>query len=255
MQLNNSITLNDICNDIYFNAKVNASYFGGTVATAGNDLLRIINKVYKQLQDEIRAVNEDFFLEISTRDLIADTGGTYPNEYPLPTDFEKIRQIQVALQPADKTNPQIGEYQKCNLIGWQSINSPAYQDFTTPTCVMFDKYFHFFPLPGASLLPVTKGLKCFYIPLQADLVNNTDTPNIFSNYHDVITWGSLIDIATRKGDMTLLKIASEMYKNRKDEMKAYASAYILDIQPEYVEGQDNAGGWSYPWEHRNLNGM
>jgi len=261
MQLANSSTLSDILDDIYFNAKINASYFGtvteGKIDANGNpyDLLRIVNKIYKQAQDEIRAVNEDFFLEISTLDLVADTGGTYPNEYPLPFDFEKIKQIQVALQPVDKTAPLVSEYQKCNLIGWGAITDPSYQDFTTPTCVMFDKYFHFFPLPASTLLPVTRGLKCFYIPLQADLANNTDVPNIFANYHDVITWGSLIDVATRLGDNNLLKIASEMYNKRKEEMRAYASSYILDIQPEYTEGQDQLGGWDFSWNNRNLNGM
>jgi len=239
MILNDTINLNGIKQDLYFKAKINASTF------SQSDLNRIVNTYYKQAQSAIRGVNEDFFMEIATTDLVANTGGTYPNEYPFPSDYEKIKQIQVAFTPANPNSPLSTEFQVLNMIGQESISDPSVE-ITTPTAVILDKSFLLYPDPSTSnlTLPVKGGIKMFYISQQPDLVNDSDIPNIFSDYHDVIVWGSLIDIAVRLGNPTLLSEASAMFTKRMNEMKAYASGRVLELGSPYADSQ-SLGGWSF----------
>ena len=248
MQLGNSLTLNDILSDIYFNAKITAATFGN-LDTNGNpqDLLRIINKVYKQLQDEIKGINEDFFSEIYTTDLVLTTGGTYPNEYPYPTNFEKIKQIQVAFNPADKTTPLYTEYIDARIVSQSAFSDMSQTtNFDSPVVVDLGTSFLLYPIQDSTAYPVTKGIKIYTIDLQSDLTQNTDTPNIFSNFHDVITWGTLIEVANRLGNQNLLETSASMFKKRVEEMKTFASGHILDYQPSYLEGQ-NPGYVVYPY--------
>jgi len=240
MQLNDTINLNGLKQSIYYLAKINASTF------SQSDLNRIINIYYKQAQSAIRGINEDFFMDIATTDLVANTGGTYPNEYPLPSDYEKIKQIQVAFTPSNPAAPLSTEYQVLNLIGQESISDPS-AAITDPTAVILDNSFLLYPDPSVTTgltLPVTKGIKVFYIAKQPDLVNDGDTPNIFSDYHDVIVWGSLIDIAVRLGNPTLLSEASAMFTKRMNEMKSYASGRVLELSSPYADSQ-SLGGWIY----------
>ena len=241
MQLNDTTTtLTGLKQDIYFIGKITASTF-----TTG-DLNRIINKYYKQAQAVIRAVNEDFFMEIATSNLVANTGGTYPNEYPLPSDYEKIKQIQVAFTPASITAPLATEFQVLHLIGQESISDPSVA-ITIPTAIILDNSFFLYPDPSVTtslVLPVTGGMKIFYIEKQTDLVNDADVPNIFSDYHDVITWGSLIDIAIRLGKQKLLGDASAMFTKRIAEMRSYASQRVLELSSPYADSQ-SLGGWDF----------
>jgi hypothetical protein len=240
MQLNDTINLNGIKQDLYFKAKITASTF------STGDINRIINNYYKKAQAAIRGVNEDFFMDIATANLVANTGGTYPNEYPLPSDYEKVKQIQVAFTPANPAAPLSTEYEVLNLIGQESISDPS-AAITDPTAVILDNSFLLYPDPSVTnlTLPVTKGIKVFYIAKQPDLVNDSDTPNIFSDYHDVIVWGSLIDIAVRLGNPTLLGEASAMYEKRMAEMKSYAGGRVLELSSPYADSQ-SLGGWIYP---------
>jgi hypothetical protein len=239
MQLQNSATLNDIKSDMYFNGKFNSSTF------PQNDLNRIINKIYKILQEDIRAVNEDFFLVTTKTDLSLQS--VAQGSYTIPTDYEKIKSIWVATLPSNIAAPLVTEYQKAIIIDANSITDASYA-FSNPTVVMFGSYFVLYPFfTDVTKYPVTGGVKMYYIPIQSDLVSDTDTPNIFADYHDVISWGSLIETATRLGDEKLFKKATDRFNERRNEMKRDAAQRVLDISPEYIEGQGSAGGWSFPF--------
>ncbi len=241
MQLNDtSTTLNGIKQDIYFIAKITVNTF------SAGDLNRIINKYYKQAQSIIRAVNEDFFMEIAATNLVTNSGGTYPNEYPLPVDYEKVKQIQVAFTPASITLPLNSEFQVLQIVGQESISNPSVA-ITIPTAIVMDNSFFLYPDPSVTaslVLPVTNGIKIFYIKKQADLVNDGDVPNIFSDYHDVITWGSIVDIALRIGNQTLFSEAMAVYQKRMLEMREYASQRVLELGSPYIDGQ-SLGNWDY----------
>lgn len=244
MQLANSTTLIDIKADLYFLGKFNVSTY------SANDLNRIINKVYKMLQEDIRGINEDFFLISTKADLQLQS--VAQGSYSFPTDYEKVKSLWVAATPVNISAPLFTEYQKVSLIDTNAISDTTYQ-FSNPTAVMFGNYFVLFPFfTDATKYPVTGGVKMYYIPVQVDLVNDTDVPNIFSDYHDVITWGALIEISQRNTDLNLFKQATARFKERRAEMRKDASQRLLDYSPEYVEGQGNQGGWAFPFGQKSI---
>ena len=242
MQLNDNTNLIGIKQDIYFNAKINASTFQQL------DLNRIINKYYKMLQEDLRAINEDYFLVSTTADIPVPTSSYLT--FDIPSDSEKIKSLWAAVSPANNASVLQTEYVRCAIINPNKITDPTYA-FSNPTCIMFGSYFALAPIL-ANTTTITKGLKCYYIPIQTDLVNDNDVPNIMSDYHDGITWGSLIDIAQRQGDDKMAKKADDMFTKRREAMKADAGNRILDTEPQYVEGQGNEGGWSFPFGQTGL---
>jgi hypothetical protein len=243
MQLNDTATLNGIKQDIYYLSHITSSTY------SANDINRIVNKYYKILQSDIRAVNEDFFGEIFTYDLSLNTGGTYPNEYNFPTNpaYEKVKQMFIAPNPANTAAPVWpDEFTQVVLAKGDAITDPTYT-FSNPTALIYDSSFFLYPKITTA---VTDGLKLFAIVAQTDLANDTDKPNIFTDYHDVITWGSLIDIAARLGNDKLFKKATDMFISRRKEMKEYASGRAQLIG-DVVEGQ-NEGGWQFPFGQNSM---
>lgn len=239
MQLSSSATLNDLKSDIYFKAKITANTFNA------NDINRIINIYYKIVQEDIRATNEDFFLVSAKADLqlFSNNQGVYT----YPTDMEKIKSFWVAMQPLNSATPLYTEYIRCQVIDANAITDPSYA-FSNPTIINFGTYFSLMPqLIDTKIYPVTGGMKIYYIPVQADLVNSTDTPLIPADYHDVITWGALIDISARMGKPELRTQAVKMFKERREAMKRDIAGRILNNESSYVEGQGSNGGWAFPF--------
>ena len=66
MQLNDTVNLIGLKQDIYFKAKITAN------TLPQNDLNRIINTYYKIVQEDMRAINEDFFMVVAKADFIAE---------------------------------------------------------------------------------------------------------------------------------------------------------------------------------------
>lgn len=242
MQLNDTTNLIGIKQDLYFNGGFNANTF------AQNDLNRIINKYYKMLQEDIRAVNEDFFLVSSRADI--PTATTSAPSFGFPTDYEKMKSFWAAIAPASLSAPLYSEYVRCAVIDANAITDPAYA-FSNPTVQLFGNYFVLYPvLTNAS--PIVTGMKVYYIPLQPDLAADADVPNIFPDYHDAITTGSLIDIGRRMGKDSIVSEAKKTFKQRREEMKEDAGGRILDFEQAYVEGQGPQGGWSFPFGKQGI---
>ena len=252
MQLNDTVNLNGILQDLYFEGKFNSATF------QKNDLLRIINKYYFQMQAMIRGINEDFYLIVAVTNLVTPGDGSYtlPNGNPAPA-YEKIKSLWAAFNPKDPTAPLVTEYERVSMIGANQVTDPAYE-FSIPTAIMFGNYFVLHPLPNTgSIYPnfpmVTNGVKMYYIPQQTPLVNDTDMPNIFPDYHDFITWGALTEIAARLGDKALEAKAIKKFKERADDLRVYASNRVLDLQGSgVIEGQDSSGGWCYPYGQQSM---
>ena len=237
-------TLNGLKQDLYYLGKFSAATF------SAGDVNRIINKYYKIVQDDLRGVNEDFFLLSTTATLQLQS--VAQGKYTLPTDYEKIKRIFVAATPASITATLYTEYVPVNIIDANAITDPSYA-FSNPTAVFFGQYFTLYPFyTDVTKYPVLLGVKMYYIPIQADLINDSDVPLIFSDYHDVITWGSLIDISTRLGNTELRAKAEKMFDKRRAELRKYASGRVLDVETSYVEGQGNAGGWSFPFGRNGI---
>jgi hypothetical protein len=251
MQYNDTSTLQGIIQDIYFLGKCNGS------SVSANNMLRIVNKYYGQLQEAIRSVNENFYMAVATTDLVTGDGTySYPDGLNSSAPaYEQVRSIWAAYLPNDSTNPLTTEFQRVNIVDPDAISNPAYT-FSNPTALMFGTYFVLLPecsntTANPSLYPVTNGLKMYYIATQDRLVNDTDVPKIFPSFHDAITQGSLIDIAERLGNDKLKADSVLLFKKRLEDIRAFASARI---PPEIsiVEGQDGQGGWVYPWGQQSM---
>lgn len=201
------------------------------------------------LQEDLRAVNEDFFLISAKADIpVATTTAptfTFPDGTGGLAQYEKIKSFWAATNPANVASPLPTEYLRCQPIDTNSITDPSY-NFTNPTVVLFGSYFVLFPILTNTQI-ITGGMKLYYIPVQNDLSQDTDVPNIFPDYHDAITAGSLIDIARRMGKPDLKKDAEDYFARRRKEMKADAAQRVLDAQSSYTEGQTTEGYWAYPF--------
>ena len=243
-----STTLAGIKQDIYFIGKCNSG------SISDGDLNRIINKYYAQCQDAIRSVNENFYMGEATTDLVIGDGSyTFPDGTGTAPAYEKIKSIWVSFLPADITNPQANEYQRVDIIDPDSISDPEYMFSTESSkALLFGLYFVLLPLvTDATKYPVTNGVKMYYIMRQDKLVNDVDSPRIFPSFHDTITWGALMDVATRLGNDELLQQSQGMFTKRLQEIKDYASAH-MPLELGTVEGQEEVGGWAYPWGFNSM---
>lgn len=243
----NAATLYGIKQDIYYLAHCNA------LSVSDGDMNRIINKYYGQIQEIIRGINESFYLVVATTDLISGDGSyTYPDGSGTAPGYEKIKSIWASFQPVDPTAPLVTEYERCNIVDADAITDPSYV-FSTPTALIFGDYFVLQPLPTSvsGTFPVTDGVKMYYIATLDKLVNDTDIPKIFPSFHDAITQGALIDVAGRLKNKQLKADSEKFFKQRKEEIAAYASTRIPDLL-SIVEGQDAQGGWVYPFGQNSM---
>lgn len=233
MIYNDTVNLNGIKQDLYFDGKFNAGTF------QQNDLNRIINKYYLQAQTAIRGVNEDFYAVATKTNLTAGTNV----QYSWPTDYEKIKYIEIAVLPANLASPTRGEYVRAIIVTSDQITNPSFV-FSQPTIVVYGDYFEVINTVANT---VTNGIRMIYIPKQAQMVSDSDSPNIFEDYHDVIMWGSLIDIAPRLNNAELESKAEKMFIKRMKDLTDNASARIQNMAGEYVEGQTNSDNLDFPW--------
>lgn len=246
MQLSDPTNLNGILQDLYFEGKFNSSTF------LANDLLRIINKYYGQCQDLINAVNEDFFMIQAVADLQTGDGTyTFPDGTGTAPAYLKVKNIKVAMTPANTASPQPTEFIKCTIIDPNQVSDESYV-FGAPTVIVYGNYFILLPLTTTF---VTKGVKVTYIPVQTPLANATDIPNIYPSLVDAIVWGSLTEIAPRLQNDSLEAKAIKKWEQRQKDITNYASNRIMNMAGDVVEGQDASGGWLYPFGGGDLFGV
>ena len=240
-------TLAGILQDIYFIGKCNVN------TLPAGDYLRAVNKYYAQLQEVVRAVNENFYMQVATADLTDPASTpfgcyTYPDGTGTAPAYEKLKAILVATNPADIAAPLATEFEKVNCVDPTQISDLSYQ-FTEPTAEMFGTYFTLHT-SGGTTYPVTGGVKIYYIATQDKLINDTDVPKIFPSFHDAITQGALIDVAERLGNAQLKADSVALFRKRLEEIRNYASDRLPQNQG-IVEGMDNAGGWEYSFGNHN----
>lgn len=241
-----STTLNGILQDIYFLGKCNVNTF-----TRG-DYLRIVNKYYGQCQEVIKGVNENFYQATATTDLVIGDGSyTYPDGTGTAPAYTKMKSIWVAFLPANSAAPLATEYMRANVADPDSISDPSYT-FTQSTALMYGTYFVLLPLvTDVTKYPVTDGVKVYYIAEVPPLVNDTDAPLIFKSFQDAIVQGSLIDIADRLGNEQLKIESEKTFKKRLQDLAAFASNR-LPPEISIIEGQENQGGFTYPWGQSSM---
>ena len=248
MIYNDTTNLQGILQDIYFLGKCNSSTF------QANDLLRIVNKYYYQLQEAVRSVNENFYMSEATTDLVIGDGSyTFPDGTGTAPAYEKIKSIWAAYLPVNPASPLASEYTRCDIIDPDSISDPEYTfSSDKPKVLVYGSYFVLLPLvTDVTKYPVTNGVKMYYIAQQTPLANASDVPNIFPDYHDAIVHGALIDVAERLGNDKLKADSVELFAKRIEDIKVDASNR-LPAEISIVEGQETEGGWMYPFGNQNM---
>jgi hypothetical protein len=239
-------TLAGLKQKVYFDCHCNSQ------SISDGDLNRILNDYYAQVQDALRAVNENFYMGIATADLVIGDGSySFPDGTGTAPAYEKIKQILVAFQPKDITAPLDTEYEVINIVDPTSVSDPAYI-FSQPTAMIFGTYFVLKPLvTDVTKYPVTDGVKMYYIMRQDKLTNDTDVPKLFPSFHSVIALGAEIDVNHRLGDENAELKAQKDFEDGLERIKVYASNHL---PPELgvVEGQDDLGGWAYPWGQNSM---
>ena len=248
LQFNDTSTLQGIIQAIYFQGKCNSSTF------QANDLLRIVNEYYAQLQEVVKSVNENFYMCEATADLVIGDGTyTFPDGTGTAPAYDKVKSIWAAFLPANPAAPLTTEYQRVIAADPDAITNPAYT-FSTPTALMFGTYFTLLPIPiqtPTNTYPVTDGVKIYYIAQQDKLVNASDIPKIFPSFHDAIVEGALIPVHKRLGDDNASEKCKVAFAKRLEDIKAYASDRLPD-EVGILEGQDSQGGWAYNWGQNSM---
>jgi len=240
-------TLAGLKQDIYFLGKCNAQ------SISDGDMNRIINKYYAQAQETIREINENFYLTVATADLaIGDGSYNWPDGTSAPA-YQKVKSIWAAFTPNDITAPKPEEFVRAQSVDPDSIVNPAYTySPESSKSLIFGDYFVLLPLvTDATRYPVKNGVKIYYVPTLDKLTSDTDKPKLFPDLHDVITYGALIEVHDRLGNDKKKSDAQAMFKKRMNELKAYASNHI-PIELGIVEGQEEAGGWEFPYGFNSM---
>ncbi len=242
----NSVTLNGLKQDVYFLGKCNSE------SIEDGDLNRIINKYYGQVQEAIRAVNENFYMVVATADLAIGNGSyTFPDGTGTAPSYDKIKSIWAAFNPADISAPLSTEYERAICIDPDAISDPSYT-FSTPTALMFGTYFILLPtVTDITRYPVINGVKIYYICEQDRLIDDNDVPMVFPSFQDAITHGALIDVAERLRNDKLKADSVAFFQKRIADIKSYASARLPDLS-SIVEGQEAQGGWVFPFGQKSM---
>ena len=237
MIFNDPINLNGILQDIYFKSGIKSNSFNA------NDIKRIVNIYYRILQGEIRNLNENFF-DVGANTSIVN--GVW-QKYAFPSDMERLKTIFVALSPKNVNSITRQDYQAGMVASNEQIDNFDYTKITDPVIALYGNYFELLNNVNIIGLPINNvGIRIVYTPVQSDLSADTDTPNIPTDYHDIISWGSIIDIADNTRDINLLKKAQGMYKERLTQMRNDISNRVTNMAGFEVEGQNGGSGALIP---------
>lgn len=222
-------TLNDVFTDVRYNSGKDSTLLSNT------DLTRIANKYYYLLLRELIDINEDFYAEISSTDLVSSQ-----REYPLPTDSTssgygggliKLQRVEVTY---DNTNWYIG-----TPISPQTIPGPItldtdlnqIYDKSAPVYWYKDRSLFLAPVPGTGDYTTAgnANLRIFWIKRKNELVATTDVPDIPKDFLAILTEGMLIDVFRQYGRIADMQLAMKNWQ------EGLVAARRLEANPEQDE--------------------
>ncbi len=163
-------------------------------------LLSFANKYYLQIVRELIALNEEFYAEISSADLVADQ-----REYPLPIDdtttpfgggLIKIQRVEISY---DNSNWYVAEH-----IPFSGITTPTILDAdinnaysrTSPKYYIKDRSVWLIPTPDSAddVTASNAGLRIFWVKRPGELTVKTDIPDLPKDWLSVLQEGMLYDV-------------------------------------------------------------
>lgn len=151
-----------------------------TTTLSNSDIDTLLNIGYHLVEQELLSINQDYFEEQKTTfDL--ENG---QDLYSLPTDFLAFKQLRLAYED----NPDEEDYRIAyNHDASSTLNVEIQEEdisSSTPTYDITGDYYRIKPTPDDTF---TKGGELYYFARNTDLSATGDTPNIPSDFHDLIS--------------------------------------------------------------------
>ena len=190
------------------------------------ELTSYINASIAELHDLlVQSYGSDYFLSETTFSTISGQ-----DSYDLPTDFYKVRGVDVDLNNGDFVTLKKFNFNERNIFNnvasWSLSNIP-YVRYR----VMGNKI-RFTPLPESN-----RTVKIWYIPLATKLIDDTDTLDDFNQYSEYV----IVDVAIKmlqkeESDVTILLAQKQQLKLRieaaSQDRDAGESESISDVYNE-----------------------
>ena len=205
------ITLSDVYDDVRF--KVNKT----STDVSDANLLRIANKILRELYAALIGSNEGWYTEIATFDLAA-TSSAANREYTLPADSGStpwgggaIKILRVEAKP-DGTN-----WKECSYLPFMSLPEPYNEtdirnsfDNDSPAFSIFDNSWWLWS--GNISATVTGGGRIFYVKRNAELTASSATPDLPNEFLSVLSTGMSRDLYERFGEVQKWQLANSVFE-------------------------------------------
>lgn len=188
------------------------------------DCVRLMNIYFNRLVQSIVDVNEDFFADYQTFDLVASQ-----REYTLPTDCLKIKRLEVTYDGTNwhKAEPILQHEAELPLDDSNATVVDGDYSTSYPRYHVFDNSYFLYPRPTAN---VTDGGKLWYIQRQTALAADSaeSAVTIPIEFHYLIAEGASADVFRRLGKENRAQVADANFARGEQQMKAKVSGRNLD---------------------------
>ncbi|MFA6295532.1 MAG: hypothetical protein WC666_03900 [Candidatus Paceibacterota bacterium] len=214
----------DIITETRFLTKTSTSTYSDA------DILREANVAYRKAMMEILKVQgyRNILETHAYTDLISTSGLTegnngYGGEYAFPSDLIMPKRIEVSY---DGTTYRPAEIITVNSIETSATDEDDLELFNkqSPSVKIGHNSYFLYP-PKTTAGDISDGIHIWYDMRQADLVDDTDTPQFETNLHDVIPLMVAKRFFMRNPDKTNTIVMSEL----KETMDALRSHYRIQI--------------------------
>ena len=202
------VTLSDVYDDARF--KVNKT----STDVSDANLLRISNKILREIYSSLIGLGEDFYTEIATFDLVANQ-----REYTLPADSSstpwgggaiKVLRVEAKLDGTNwtlvqpiKFTQQTSPYNETDIIAQFSNSIPYY--------AVFDNSLFIF---SGTITAVTTGARIIYVKRNAELTASSATPDLPNEFLTVLSTGITKDLYERFGQLDRWQLANSQFERQ-----------------------------------------
>lgn len=172
-----------------------------------SELNNYINNSIAELHDIlIQAYDSDYYIETSEFQTVSDQ-----QDYDLPTDFYKLRGVDVKLNNDDFVTVRKFNFNERNrfdaFVIWDFLGAPAIRYRLLGSKIRFT------PKPDKEVT-----VRLWYVPLATKLVNDTDSLDDFNAYSEYVIVDAAIKMMQKEeSDVTVLLAEKAALKRRIEE--------------------------------------
>lgn len=177
-----------------------------------------VNDYYMQIVDEVIKVKPDFFVKSSVTSTVAGQ-----QEYDLPTDFEKMRMVNIQIDGVWKRVLPMGNADITNITTHSDTTSN--QGFSTaePRYYIVGDNMGIMPIPSAS---TASAIRIWYVYTPTELTADSSEPAFPSKYHFIIKYGAYANYLDQDDE----HVAAERMRLRFDTLVQRMMENVQDTQ-------------------------